>query len=156
MKRNCCIFWPNFLQKNSKTTNSIEGCDDKTKHLRSAKTRKKLTSSTVIQWEVGAPIYYLKNSKTEEIIKEYPRRYLSLFCKLKQLEKWSLTKGHQSKHIRDCPLLKEFVFKIPFELRTCPHFSATLCNRLPSMRLLHPPPLFPITKCEKVYVCYVT
>ena len=106
-------------------------------------------SSTVIQWEVGAPIYYLEHCKTQQIVTTYPRTSLSLLCKLRRFEKWGLETGHQSKHIRDYPHLKNFVFKVPFKLRTFPHFAAIMCNRLPSMRLLHHVPPFSDFKIRK-------
>jgi len=106
-------------------------------------------SSTVIQWEVGAPIYYLEDCKTQQIVTTYPRTYLSLLCKLRRFEQWGSETGHQSKHIRDYPHLKDFIFRVPFNLRTFPHFSAIMCNRLPSMRLLHHVPPFSDFKIRK-------
>ena len=123
-----------------------------TVHVRRRKFPDPQHPSTVIQWEVGAPIYYLAHSENAEIVNTYPRTYLSLFCKLRQFERWGSETGHQSKHIRDYPKLKDFIFKIPFEIRALPHFSAIMCNRLPSMRLLYHVPPFSDFKIRK-HVC---
>ena len=82
---------------------------------------------------------------------------MALLCKLRNFEQWKIEQGHQSAHIRNHQKLKNFIFKTPFELRTLPHFSAILCNRLPSMRLLyHVPPFsdYNIRK-ETCLLCHI-
>ena len=114
------------------------------------------TPSTIIEWIVGAPKYYLYHSKTDTIIKSYPRQYLTSLFKSMQIANWKVRKTHQTTHICENPQLEFFIQTTPFQIRTLPHFSATLNNRLPTMRVLHHVPPFSqlFTKPSQCLLCH--
>ena len=103
----------NFLRHESNYANSFVAFEYKIRHPR-AKMPIPKTANTLIQWPIGAPKYYLKDTKTDEIITMYPRKYLSLLFKLEQFNKWKNKNGHQSQHIRDWPNLQNFIFTTSF------------------------------------------
>lgn len=115
------------------------------------------SATSVIQLRVGAPFYFLASRTDSTPIDSCPRRFLSHYCKAQQTAAWQSSNSLQSTHIqKHHRLLSRLISYCPFEIKTQPHFSATLNNRLPTMRIFrHPLPLTDkSTPCLLCHLCH--
>ena len=79
---------------------------------------------------------FLFQSSPREPLLTYPREELKRVAFRRQFDEWSVSTTSQCKYAHQHPTLIDDIRRTSFRYRHRPHFSAILCNRFPTPRLL--------------------